>query len=59
MGKKRVKKVSKNTRIGYPKNFGKKSSGKSSKTRFFKHTDIVTKNRGEKTREKNFQKTHE
>ena len=26
---------------------------------FYKHTNIVTKNRGKKTRGKNFQKTHE
>jgi len=26
---------------------------------FYKHTNIVTKNRGKKTPEKNFQKTHE
>ena len=39
---------------------GKKSSGKSAKTRFFyKHTNIVTKKWGGKKRGKNFQKTHE
>ena len=35
----------------------KKSSGKNAKTRFFKNTNIVTKNRRKKMREKNFQKT--
>jgi len=40
----------------YPKN-GKKMVWKNAKTRFFKNTNIVTKNRRKKMREKNFQKT--
>ena len=55
-GKKARKKLSKNTRIGYPKFIGKKSSGQRVKIRFYKHMNIVMKNRGEKTREKFFKK---
>ena len=58
-GKKREKKFSRNTRISRIINDGKKSSGKSAKTRFFyKHTNIRTKKWGEKTREKSFPETH-
>ena len=47
-GKKREK-IFKNTRFGYPKIFGKKSSGESAKTRFFyKNTNIVAKKSGKK-----------
>ena len=54
-GKKRGKNFTRNKRISRAKNDGKKSSGKSAKTRFFyKHTNIVTKKWGEKTREKFF-----
>jgi len=35
----------------------KKSSGKSAKTRFFKHTNIVTENLGKKSEKKIFKKT--
>jgi len=46
------KQFSKNTRIGYPKIFGKKSSGKSVKIRsLYKHEYRDVKS-GEKTREK-------
>jgi len=56
MGGKTRKKISKNTRLQYPKIVGKKSSGKSAKTRFFyEHTNIVTKKSGKK-RVKNFSK---
>jgi len=58
-GKKREKNFTRNTRLSHAKNDGKKSSGKSAKTRFFKHTNIVTKKSGEKRHEKNFPKTHE
>jgi len=48
-GKKREKNFSKNTRIGYPKIVGKKSSQKSAKKMFFyKHMNIVTKNGGKR-----------
>jgi len=59
MGKKRRKKFIPETRISRPKNDGKKSSGKSAKYVFYYQTNIVTKKRGKKTREKNFPKTHE
>ena len=53
-GKNKSKKFSKNTRLGYPKIVGKKSSGKSVKTRFYKHTNIVTKKWVEKKPRKIF-----
>ena len=56
-GKNASKIFSKNTRILRVLNDGKKPSGKSAKTRFFKHMNIVTKNGG-KTREKIFPETH-
>ena len=60
MGEKSEKKnFIRNTPIMLTKNDGKKSSGKSANTRFFyKHTNIVTKKWGEKTREKFFPETH-
>ena len=52
-GKNARKKLSKNTRIGFLKIVGKKSSGKNVKIRFYRHMNIVIKNWGKK-REKNF-----
>jgi len=40
------KKISKNTRLGYPKIFGKKSSGESAKTPFFFKTLISWQKNG-------------
>ena len=58
-GKNARKKLSKNTRIGYPKINGKKSSGKSVKIRFlYTHEYRDQKMGGEKTREKFFPQTH-
>ena len=58
MGGKNARKIfSRNTRISRVLNDGKKSSGKSAKTIFYKHMNIVTKNGG-KTREKIFPETH-
>ena len=57
-GKNARKKFSKNTRIGYPKIVGKKSSGKSAKNLFFKTHEYRDRKMGKK-REKNFQKTHD
>ena len=58
-GKKRQKNFTRNTPISRAKNDGKKSSGKSAKTRFFnKHTNIVTKKGGGKTRENFFPEPH-
>jgi len=58
-GKKREKNFIRNTPISRAKNDGKKSPGKSAKTRFFyENTNIVTKKWGEKTREKFFPETH-
>jgi len=58
-GGKNAKKISKNTRLRYPKIVGKKSSGKSAKTRFFyKNTNIVTKKWREKREKKFFPETH-
>jgi len=52
MGEKNSRKnFSRNTQISQVNNDGKKSSGKSGKRLFFKHTNIVTKKWGEKTRE--------
>ena len=51
------KKFSKNTRIGYPKIVGKKSSQKSPKNVFYKHMNIETKNGG-KSREEIYPETH-
>jgi len=46
-----------NTRISRAKNDGKRSSGKSAKTRsFYKHTNIVFKKWGEKNARKKFSK---
>ena len=56
--KTRQKIFSKNTRIWYPKNFGKKSSQKVRKHVFYKHMNIVTKKWGEKTPKKSFPETH-
>ena len=50
---------SRKTRIVSAKKVGKKSSQKSAKTRFYIHTNIVTKKWGEKTRETIFPETHE
>ena len=47
---------SRNTRISQAKNDGKKSSGKSAKTLFYKYTNIVKKNRGKKREVKIFKK---
>jgi len=47
----REKIFSRNTQISQANIDGKKSSGKSGKTRFFKHTNIVNKKWGKKTRE--------
>ena len=57
-GKTREKNFSRNTRISLAKKMEKNRLEKVRKQVFYKHTNIVTKNRG-KTREKNFQKTHE
>ena len=58
MGGKNARNIfSRNTRISQAKNDGKKSSGKSAKTRFFyKHTYIVTKKSEEKNARKKFSK---
>jgi len=54
-GKNAKKKFSKNTRLGYPKLFGKKNRlEKVRKHVFYTHTNIVTKNGRKKTRQKNF-----
>ena len=54
-GKNREKIFTRNTRISRAKNDGKKSAGKSAKTRFFyKHTNIVNKKWGEKKARKIF-----
>jgi len=59
-GKKQEKNFTRNTRISRAKNDGKKSTGKSAKSRFFyKHTNILIKKWGKKIRKKNFQKTHD
>jgi len=56
--KTREKLISRNTRISRAKNDGKKSCGKSAKSRFFyKHTNIVIQKWGEKTREKFYPET--
>ena len=52
------KKISKNTRIGSPKNVGKKSSQKSTKTVFYKQINIVAKKWGEKSEKFFFPETH-
>ena len=52
------KKFSRNTRISLGKKMEKNRLEKVRKHVFYKHTNIVTKMWG-KTREKNFQKTHE
>ena len=58
MGKKREKNFFPETRISRPKNDGKKSSGKVRKRVFLTH-EYRDEKSGEKTGEKNFQKTHE
>jgi len=58
-GKNARKKLSKNTRIGYPKIVEKNRPEKLWKYVSYKHMNIVMKNWGKKTREKFFQKTHE
>ena len=54
MGKNARKEFSKNTRIGYPKNVGKKLSLKVRKHVFYKHMNIVTKKMGGKNARKKF-----
>ena len=56
VGKKRVKEFFKNTRIRYPKNIGKKSSGKSAKKIFFKTHQYRVEKSGEKNARKKFSK---
>jgi len=58
MGEKRGKKFFQKSQLSQANNDGKKSSGKSVKTRFYKHTNIMTKKWGEKTREIFFPKTY-
>jgi len=53
------KKFSKNTRIGYPKIFGKKSSGKSVKIRSLYTHEYRDVKSGGKNARKNLKKTHE
>ena len=55
-GKNARKNFSRNTRISRIINDGKKSSAKSAKTRFFKHTNIETKKWGEKNARKKLSK---
>ena len=59
VGKKARKIFSKSTRISREKTMEKNRLEKMRKHVFYKHTNIVTKNRGKKTRENNFQKIHE
>ena len=57
-GENAKKNFSRNTQISQPNNDGKNHLEKVRKLVFYKHTNIVTKKWGEKTREKIFPETH-